>query len=376
MKIRPLFTAIKCFLLGLLFLAAAALCVNALRDAFLQRKAAAELQALPDHDYITEIRSLRDQEKFGAALALAQYVQNHPDLQGREEAGVLAEQIATARFSYWHKAKKVSSGFMTGNSDSAEALAGAIAADMIVWGDFRDLAMQGYFWTSGKETDSILAVLAGVGLLTEAIDAIDWAPSVFKNFRRMGALTGKFTDDLVALCRKSIKNRRLEEGLVDIFRNLKTLGEALGRERTLEVFKHIDSPSELKAVTKVAGKNPDAAYLTIRNAGPGGGAVIERLGDSGQAVEMMTLAASKGPAGVSWLKPGGSGYQYFAKAKWTSRVLKNIHLGRLDDLMREIAKAFPQLTWLLLGACLLMATFFLALSRRYKQASFLGSAGV
>jgi hypothetical protein len=230
---------------------------------------------------------------------------------------------------------------------------------MIIWGDIRDLFKQGYYHITGTETDPVVTALAGIGLLTEGVDAVDWAPAVLKAFRKIGALSRKFADFVITAARKSAKGRKLDGALKTAFENLRTLADKMGLARSAAVFKHVDDPADLAAITAVARKNVDAAYFTVKNGGADGVGLIKRLGDTDGGVASMAQAAKKGPAGIQWLKRGGAGHKYVVRTRLGARLLKNLRLHRPQQLITELAKKYPGLKkalWAgtilsLLGAC-------------------------
>lgn len=336
-----LFRAFRNFFLGILFLGMACLCFNVLSEVSLKKGAFQELETLPDHNYIPQIVTLQELGRLEEALELTKFVIAHPQLPGQREAKQIEEEINKDLGSHWGKAKRFSTGFIRGSSGSGEELAGAIASDMVIWGDIRDLAKQGYLKIRGEETDPVLAALAGVGLLTEVIDAADWAPAVLKLFRKLGALSEEFTSYLISACKKSVKGKCLDTGLSGVFTNLKQLNDNLGSARTVEVFKHVDGPEALAALAKSSQKDPDAIYLTVKNSGPAGVGIVQQLGTTDEGVAAMAAASNKGPLGIPWLQPGGKGHHYVVKTRVASRALKNLHLGRFHSLLKEVAQAFP-----------------------------------
>ncbi|ORJ60308.1 hypothetical protein [Geothermobacter hydrogeniphilus] len=358
MKFRIFLRGLKNFVLCLLLIGVSALFFNGLREAYLEEQAIAELELIPDHNYVPDIEKLVSERKLDEALAMARFVTSHPDMPGQQDAARLEKEIVAEKKSYWGKAKRAASGFVTGEGGAGEEVAGAIASDLVLWGDVRDLSKQAWYKASGQETDPVLAALAGIGLLTEVVDAADWAPAVLKAFRKVGALSRKFIDYLVTVCRKSIKARKLEKGLGGVFVHLKILGQKLGLSRTAAVFKHVDDPEDLAALARVAKKSPDAAYLTVRNGGKSGVEVAREIGSSDVAVESMEKAAQKGPKGLAWLRKGGKGRKYVLKTRWTARLLKNLWLYRVQMLLKMLAKAFPALCWALAFMCLAFSGLF------------------
>lgn len=366
MKVRM---ALKRFIVGILLIGAAFQLFSALYEASLPPQIVRDMESIPNYNYIPDIRKLRKEGKLSEALELARFVLKHPDMPGQIEAKTVEDEIIAEQQSYWGKTKRFSGGFITGNGGSTEALAGAISSDLVIWGDIRDLAKQGYLKVKGDEADPVIAALAGIGLLTEAVDAADWAPAVLKAFRKVGALTERFTSYLVAACKKSIKNKRLDEGLKTNFADLQKLGENLGTTRTVSTFKHVETPEDLSALSKVAQQNPDAAYLTVKNGGADGIDIIKQLDRSGAPVEILEEAAKKGPAGVKWLKKGGDGHHLVIKTKIATRAAKNAQLRRLQELLIILAKSS---FWGILTAafiCLFVGIAFLVKGKRCLKAS-------
>src|SRR5262249_47012124 len=107
------------------------------------RLARLQLARLPDYDYASEVRQLREQKRFGEAVRVAQAGldatdgDTHDALQ-REYDATLAEQ-----HSLWRKVKEFGRGAVIGQGDSIEELVGAVTADMLVVGDVRDILIQG-----------------------------------------------------------------------------------------------------------------------------------------------------------------------------------------------------------------------------------------
>ncbi|MFA7174393.1 MAG: hypothetical protein WC340_13470 [Kiritimatiellia bacterium] len=107
----------------------------------------------------------------------------------------------------------------------------------------------------------------GIGLLTEFVDAVDWAPAVLKAFRKVGALSRKFTDYVITAAKKSSKAKKLDSTLKVSFRNLRNLTNKMGLARTASIFKHVDDPADLASLATAAARNSDAVYFTMKSGG-------------------------------------------------------------------------------------------------------------
>ena len=359
MKIGKLYDGLKYAIVGAACLLIAFFLYASLREVSVERKIEKSLESLPYYNYVLDIKALREEGKLSEALEMARFVIRHPDMPGQEDAKALEKELKHELTSVWGRTKRATRGFVMGSGNSIEELAGGITSDMIIYGDVRDLVKQGYYKVTGKETDPVIAALAGIGLATEAVDFADWAPAVLKAFRKIGALSRKFADFVITAAKKSTKGRKLDGALKVAFSNLRRLTDKMGLARTAAVFKHVDDPADLASITAVAQKNADAAYFTVKNGGADGVGIIKRLGDTNVGVTSMAQAAKKGPAGIAWLKRGGAGHKYVVRTRFGARLLKNLRMQRPQQLITEVAKKYSGLRkvlWAstilaLLGAC-------------------------
>ena len=371
MTYKNLYAGLKFVFLGCVLLPIALFLFSPLRETTEEARHEAAYKALPNYNYIPEIKTLKKEGNLSEAQELARFVLRHPDMPGQDEARILESELETEIHSLWGKTKRATKGFVMGSGSSIEELSGGIAADMIIYGDVRDLFKQGYYIVTGKETDPVIATLAGIGLLTEAVDLVDWAPAVLKAFRKIGALSQRFADFVLTAMKKSVKGGKLDGTLKTSLENLACLTDKMGLARTSTVFKHVDDPADLAAITAVAQKNVDAAYFTVKNGGTEGVFLIKSMGDTDAGIAKMAQAAKKGPAGIQWLKRGGGGHKYVLGTRFGARLLKNLRLDRFQQLITELAKRYSGLRnalWFGLVLVLLASCFsFVQAGRKFLQ---------
>lgn len=96
------------------------------------------------------------------ALADARGLAVAPDLRAKVEAA----NSATA--SALRSAREFGEGFITGQPSDVAGLAGAVAGDLMVWGDIRDATREGYKLAMGQDADELLLGLSAVGLAVTA----------------------------------------------------------------------------------------------------------------------------------------------------------------------------------------------------------------
>lgn len=336
-----LITALRSLMLAALCGMAALFLMAALMEGLAERRLTRALQVLPDHDFTTEIIVLQNQGRISEALDWARYVTNNPALPNQAAAANLAVSLEKEQTSVWHQADRAAKGFLVGSGASVEEMGGAIAADMVVFGDCRDLLVQGFYKVTGRETDAVVAALAGVGLMTELVDAIDWAPAVLKAFRKANCLSQRFGEWLVDACRRSSKTRTLDPALKQVFDNLKSLHERLGLARTAAVFKHADNADDVAALAKYAESHPGEVYRLLETSGEGGLPLLRRVGEEPRGFERIALATRKGIPGIDALRKGGDLRFLTLYVRYGERVLRTFRLERPQKFLHALAMRSP-----------------------------------
>lgn len=355
MKVGILVKGFKNIFMGLFWVLIAFFIYSSHYDVVSSYQIEDSIDLIPNHNYVPEIIKLKREGKTNEALEITRFVRKHPDIPGQDSAKELEIMLEEVLNSAWERTGRVGKGFVTGSGDSIEELSGAIASDMLIYGDIRDLVKQGYFKIMGEETDPLIVALSSLGLATEFADCIDWAPAVLKVFRKLKLLSNKFTEFLITAIKKSIKGLKLDDLLKTVLENLKLLIEKLDFARTAAVIKYVDTPSDIIAITAVAEKNADAAYFTIKNGGTNGVKLIKDLGTSEDGVSSLLKAAKKGPSGIEWLRKGGSGQKSLGKIRKYARIFKNICLGRPQQLITALWRNYPGIVIVLLSCVLLFA---------------------
>lgn len=272
----------------------------------------AELDSLPDYDYLAEIRQLEKDGRLGEAEHLANWVLAGSDVAARDEVEKLRDEIHEKRTSFWNRTYRAGKGFLVGGGTSVEELGGSIVSDFLLWGDVRDLAKQGWNKIRGREADPVVAALAAVGVVTSVASYIpepgeaaevsaDASLSLLKTLRKTGHLSKKFCRVLVAGCRESVKAKSLSKGMKDVVVGMKGLFDGAGAARAAAIMKHVDDIDSLKAVSKVSKAAAEPAAVLVRALGAEGVKTLRSLAEAEGGVEALEKAARKGPSGLKRL---------------------------------------------------------------------------
>ena len=161
---------------------------------------AATPEELPDCDYLPAARKLAASGDYEGCIQLCADIVEQ-DLPHADLAIRLLADCERKRGSLWRQSRLALGGFISGDASTPEAAAGAVLSDLTLYGDVRDIGVQGYRWVSGGEPDPFIAAFSAVGLATELADWIDWMPAVLKAFKRAGVFTQRFSGLLLRSAR-------------------------------------------------------------------------------------------------------------------------------------------------------------------------------
>lgn len=250
-------------ILGILLIGGAVFVFAAAREASDSREA----DILPDYDYVSEIKSLIKEKRYGEAVVLCEDVQNL-QLPCASEIPALKAEAETQNKKIWNRILKAGRAFITGNPDgSIEEIGASMASDMFMYGDIRDLVKQGWYKITRQETDPLVAALAGAGLVTEFVDFADWAPAMFKAFKKSGVITRKMADTLLAVFKKIGRTRKLDNSAKAFFANTKTMVDSAGFIRSKNMFKTASKVDDVILLARQSRVDPSLAHLVAKHAG-------------------------------------------------------------------------------------------------------------
>ena len=275
------------------------------------RKIEQELNALPDHDYVSEIKSLIDEKRYGEAIVLCEDVQKL-GLPCAPEVAALKTKAEKESKKFWNRFWKSGRAFITGNPDgSIEEIGASVVSDMVIYGDVRDLIKQGWFKITKQETDPLLAALAAAGLVTEFVDVADWCPAVLKAFRKIGAVSAKMADSLIAMFKNVAKTGKINKGTKAFFKNTKKMVDSAGLIRTKNMFKYADNAGDLALLAKKSADNSALTHVVAKHAGK---QTVEVLKESTPG--FLKVVARKGRLAVRFIKVYHKHHAVIEKTFW------------------------------------------------------------
>ncbi|MBI2784298.1 MAG: hypothetical protein HYX64_09575, partial [Gammaproteobacteria bacterium] len=265
------------------------------------RLARVQFASLPGMDYLGEVQKLRGEHRYAEALLVAD--SGLAELTGPQRAALLEEQTAvrSEQESVLRRGKELVRGALIGEGDSLEALIGAVAADMFVVGDVRDLVIQGGRLAVDGETDELILALSAVGLLTTVMPEIDWVAAFLKVAKKAGSLSKRMVEALVRIVRRATDTRDYGD-LRRVFGSVQTLVENSTPSGALRILRHLDDPKEVELVADFLKRQPAGGFV-LHVAGKEGVDIIKASAQGTE--EWLVQAAKKGDSGVAWLRSGG-----------------------------------------------------------------------
>ncbi|WP_164919568.1 hypothetical protein [Hansschlegelia zhihuaiae] len=159
-------------------------------------------------------------------------------------------------------------GFATGEVDGQASLAGALASDLTVIGDVRDIAREGAKMARGEEHSALILGLAAAGVAATAATYATvggaaparFGLSVMKAARRTGLMTAEFAADLGRRIGRTAARGGDEaaagakglSALSGAATELRAVGRTVGTTETVRLMKYVRSVDELPELRSFA----------------------------------------------------------------------------------------------------------------------------
>jgi uncharacterized membrane protein len=233
------------------------------------------LEALPAFPYCGEAAAALADDRLEDAIEFG-------------EAGGCTSEVAAAeaRRSEWGAGvERCLGAAWTGSADDATGVACALASDLVVFGDVRDLARQGWAWSRGEATDPVLVALSGAGLALTFAPQVGLGNALFKVARRAGTLSASLAGDVVRLVRQGAWG-----AVGGLLGDAGRISARVGLAGGTRALRHADDAVELAALARFVEVAP-APLLGLRWAGKG----VVRHADDGP---LLRAAVVRGPEGV------------------------------------------------------------------------------
>ncbi len=185
----------------------------------------------------------------------------------------------------WRNTKDFGWGFLSGEADSFAGISGTIASDMTVYGDLRDLSLEGTKFANNQPYDKIILGMSAIGIgLTAsqllsggATTPLKVSASIVKVAKKMKYLSASFVAIITSKLSKAINFKMLKK--VDFssaesikkaskyiaksldntfirkaFKNMNTIKTNTSVADTLTLLKYVDDPKDLQRLANISKK--------------------------------------------------------------------------------------------------------------------------
>jgi hypothetical protein len=266
-----------------------------------------------------------------------EYVKNNPKLVE------LFELIKQKRESNTYKSQKIYEGVMYGKSDETIGQVSAGISDFFLFGDLRDLAIEGYHHYKGEEVDEVLVGLSSIGVIATGatmFSAGSSAPikggvTTLKFIRKSGKMP-KWLEKFIIKSAKEVKSTRNIKPVKSFFEDIYTATKATGFNTTMKLLN--------KAPNKKAFHNSLGFAKAFKK---DSGAVLKILGDDAtiyyrllkdkSSKKTFLKASTYGKAGIKRLaKMGEKGFLKSLKAPVKISRLAKIFNKNAVNMLNKI----------------------------------------
>jgi hypothetical protein len=321
------------------------------------RLARLQLAALPEYDAAPEIAALRAEKRYGEALVLADGAieraqLNHASPEKLARLTHERELTIIEQHSFLRRAEDLGWGAITGGAGidpgrmSIEMLIGAIATDMLVIGDVRDLLIQGYDFAVDGRADPVIVALSAVGIATTLAPEIDWAPSILKIARKAGTMSEKMAA-FVVRCSKGGKLAELKPLLADAA----AIAKRSSPGSTVRLLRLAEGPEDVARIARFVEREGKAGAAALHASGQAGAAALKaadelrlagRVEEAARVERLVMKAADKGPAGAAWLRRTGAA---LARPHPLIGLLKGVYKGHAVALVQKALESLDAVAW-------------------------------
>ncbi len=276
------------------------------------------VEALEPYPFCDEAATALAEDRVADALELA-------------EAGACGALEAQAR-ARWDglgaNLERCWDGVWTGRGEDAAGVGCAVASDLVVFGDVRDLTRQALAWGQGDETDPLLIGLSAAGIALTFAPHVGAGNALLKVARRAGSLTSGMARSVNTLVRQ-----RAWRPLAALLTDAGRVSAKLGTTRATRALAYADTPAEMATLARFVERVPHP-LMGLRL----GGKRVASIADD--ALYRVSLA--RGPAGLQLAAERGS-RALLSRQPLLIWVAKSVH--KHPEAMTALALALA--TWVL-----------------------------
>jgi hypothetical protein len=321
-----------------------------------------DFEALPPFDYAYEAGELFKQNRFTEALLLVDEGLAKDPTNNR--LLIMKQGLELERKDWMRQMALGGRGAITGRGTETAELAGAIVADLFVFGDIRDLVIETGTWLKGGDADEMIVALSAGGILLTVSPSVDLGAAVLKTARKVGALGDAMAKTVADAARQAYRTKKLGP-LKAITDDVGTLATRMRPAGAVKVLRHVEDPAMLRRVVQFSA-TPDGLHALMVDPKT----TLRWLGSGWSHAEFWLLkAAAKGRAGLDYLAKNSS---VMFRAHPLLGLVKGLYKGNVPALLLDFMHRYSlhmlglAIGWLMYECLLLLARVLGLGARRAK----------
>lgn len=295
------------------------------------------LRQLPPVAAVDEARALAEETRYAEALMVLDLAPGTP------EAAHLRASIEASQQDWRYRGRQLLVGAWHGQGETPEALAGAVVADLLVFGDVRDLVIQGHRAARDAPVDPVIVALSSLGLVSTATPAADTGLAVLKVGRRSGALSGRLSRQLTDMGRDAVRSGDFAP-LRTVARMTSDIADQTDPAIALRLLRSVRGVDDLPHLQRLV-RSPETRYAVWA----GGAPVLDLSRRHGPDIDpLLRQAARHGRDGVVWVVRQSP---QLLRVHPLLGTIKAWYKGHLPSLLEAV---WPQLVLMLQGLVMAM----------------------
>ena len=245
-----------------------------------------KFEALERIDPMPKTLSYIEQEKYADAYEYLGFFMDYDYVRNNPKAWEIYSGLQDKRDSYEYQGKKALDGILYGKSDETIGQVSAGISDFFLFGDLRDLTIEGWHKLTGKEVDSVLVGLSTIGVVATGATVMSGgstAPvkggvSLLKFAKKAGKMP-KWLEKFVLKSAKQVKKTKSIKPIKGFFEDIYNTTKASNLNTTLKLMNNAANLKAFKnslgfakafgkrsgALAKILGKDSVIYYRVLKD---------------------------------------------------------------------------------------------------------------
>ena len=287
-------------------------------------------EALQRIDPLPETLRLIDEDKYAEASEYLGFFMKYDYVKENPKAQELYEALEQKRNSMAYQSEKAVEGVLKGKSDETIGQVSAGISDFFLFGDLRDLSIEGYHYLNGEKVDKVLVALSTIGVVvtgatmfsagsTAGVKGGVSALKLIRKSRKMPPWMEKF----IVRSAKQVKNNHNIKPIKAFLEDIYTVTKNSGFNTTMKLLNKSPNMKAFRnsiGFAKTFGKESGVLFRILGDDAP----VYYRLLKEKSSKKTFLKAATYGEPGIKRLaKMGEKGFLKSIKpVVKTSRLAK------------------------------------------------------